>query len=515
MPATASAVEVSHGQSLRATQNILLSTLSELCWTRGLFEKDAFKPTKMGKMRYHLIQKGKCTDADSMLAWIEEGAMMLIQDDRLEMLTLTISDATCNNPNKFCEAWYFRFASQQLEVVVQSDNDAVSKTQLVGRTQAEVKQMAASLFKTIVSLADALEPIPEEHNISMRLVFKDDPENPGDQPAHFVNAHEAGQGMMSYRKKPEVLDIGQSKTPFHAMALKVKTVVDDGDEEGDPTCQQTYAEPHWENETDEMWRQSDDEGEDDDEDHLKYPCSQKRVVKDEGGDADAAMTSVDDTSSQLPDHLVYSCHEWLAKQSANERITSSVLQMMLPCTPKQADLLVAKMFDDGVIKNAPKRTFKYRTYCVTKPNAPSLSQRSNGTTCSAAPDFVEPPTFAARNTRNRAYAGTRSSSEGTQASPDTAPLVESSPSKTPPLSSCSKTIAAACKNGVERLSEMFGAAAIREPSQRTLRSSASQDVAKSNRQLAVPFVGPRRIHYGPGAVTSSLHTSSKKRASEW
>ena len=44
---------------------------------------------------------------------------------------------------------------------------------------------------------------------------------PGVQPLHFVDAASAGQSMMCYRKKPEVLDIGYSATPFHSLALKV------------------------------------------------------------------------------------------------------------------------------------------------------------------------------------------------------------------------------------------------------------------------------------------------------
>jgi len=48
--ATETAVAVTHEQSLKVTQNILVALLSELAFVRGIFPEDSFSVSKSGKV---------------------------------------------------------------------------------------------------------------------------------------------------------------------------------------------------------------------------------------------------------------------------------------------------------------------------------------------------------------------------------------------------------------------------------------------------------------------------------
>jgi hypothetical protein len=48
--ATETAVAVTHEQSLKVTQNILVALLSELAFVRGIFPEESFSVSKSGKV---------------------------------------------------------------------------------------------------------------------------------------------------------------------------------------------------------------------------------------------------------------------------------------------------------------------------------------------------------------------------------------------------------------------------------------------------------------------------------
>jgi hypothetical protein len=76
--------------------------------------------------------------------------------------------------------------------------------------------------RTAGTLGQAMQPLPEDCKIALRIAFDADPEDPDYQPKHFVDAKLAGQGMVFYKTVPEVISLGQTVTPHHAISLKVK-----------------------------------------------------------------------------------------------------------------------------------------------------------------------------------------------------------------------------------------------------------------------------------------------------
>lgn len=182
---------------------------------------------------------------------------------------------------------------------------------------------------------------------------------------------------------------------------QVKTVVDDDDaiENNDYNFQETYAEPNWENETDEMWRDSDDDEKEDPDDGGRTTPRMQAGMSGRRGDNSMEV----DGDQIVTDELVFACACHLSQLRAQDRVTSATLLSKLYCSDTQADCLIDKMVDDGVL--IPCGSAFAPGITLFRVATPAKDNSSQATVDADMPAYSVPDDYVVRTTRQRLYGG--------------------------------------------------------------------------------------------------------------
>ncbi|KAJ1477419.1 HORMA domain-containing protein, partial [Baffinella frigidus] len=242
---------ITHKMSLGVTLNLIRALFSELCFARNIFDAKYFKEQTFGGQNCHgLIKDTDNKDVDTVLSWLEEGAFAALKDGFMSMILFGVYTDE-EDPTNLREAWYFRVSDcgNNLQVSRGEEDGAPSETSpswingfnkgssLVGQNTDEVTKLSSNFIRTVVALNSALDDLPEDRFLTMRLYYNPDTPPPaGWQPPGFRSTDdEVDQTLIRYAAQPEVLNIGGVATPYHSLKLKVKSVEVDEDIEPCPT----------------------------------------------------------------------------------------------------------------------------------------------------------------------------------------------------------------------------------------------------------------------------------------
>ncbi|KAJ1476384.1 DNA-binding protein [Baffinella frigidus] len=228
---------ITQRMSLGVTQNLIRALFSELCFARNVFPSDCFAEQAFGTQNYHgLIKDTGNTDVDTLLSWIEDGAFAALREGYLAMILFGIYTDEAD-PTTLHEAWYFRVSDAGNLQIASGEADGSQPgessaswlngfnrgSSLVGKNTDEVTKLSSNFIRTVVALNSALDDLPQDRWLTMRLYYNmDKPPPPGWQPGGFRSADdEVDQSIIRYAAQPEVLNIGGTATPYHSLKLKV------------------------------------------------------------------------------------------------------------------------------------------------------------------------------------------------------------------------------------------------------------------------------------------------------
>lgn len=238
---TATKTEINTEQSQRLIQTMLTMSFGCLAFLRGLFPDDnfvdqRFVPEKIDKnynknntsqtnsIKIKTLVRGKSTEVDLFLDWLEKGVFQSVRFKFLKALSLGIFTDE-QNPTNLLENYIFTFDySSDNRIGIKIDTE---KSGTVTSSLLDSRKMVQQLMRRFIIITQSLEPLPQKKYLTMRLMFNEN--TPQDfQPNLFKDA--------TFEKRPtlnipintdlESSSVGTLDTKHHQMSIRVLSVND-------------------------------------------------------------------------------------------------------------------------------------------------------------------------------------------------------------------------------------------------------------------------------------------------
>ncbi|CEP60095.1 Hop1p LALA0_S01e02938g [Lachancea lanzarotensis] len=230
-------------QSQKLVQTMLTMSFGCLAFLRGLFPDENFAdrrfvPEKVRKdfdkdssfaksssIKIKTLVRGKTTEADLFLDWLEKGVFQSIRYKYLRGLSLGVF-AQEDAPTELIEDYLFSFSygsDGQVFLSVNGEDESVSLL--------DSRKVVQQLMRRFIIITQSLEPLPEKRFLSMRLLFNETA--PTDyQPQLFkdVSREKPATVQVPLSTDLDTYSVGSLDTKFHRVALKVLSIVETGEE---------------------------------------------------------------------------------------------------------------------------------------------------------------------------------------------------------------------------------------------------------------------------------------------
>lgn len=231
---TKTKTSITHEQSQKLIQTMLTMSFGCVAFLRGLFPDDSFvdqrfvpnkfesdydpndPKNKNDSIRVKTLVRGKSSQADLFLDWIDKGATDAIRKGYLKSLSFAVF-LDEKQPNDLHEVYTF-FFDYKNEGVQFSINDQESEA----ISLLDSRKMLQQLMKRFIIITQSLEPLPEHKYMSMRMLFNES--CPKDyQPPFFMDASSEPSALLKAPRDStiEKHSAGTLNTSFHNIQLKV------------------------------------------------------------------------------------------------------------------------------------------------------------------------------------------------------------------------------------------------------------------------------------------------------
>ncbi|GAV48072.1 hypothetical protein ZYGR_0I03690 [Zygosaccharomyces rouxii] len=230
--------DITTEQSQKLVQTMLTMSFGCLAFLRGLFPDESFVdqrfvPEKVEKnynkqtssqtnsIKIKTLVRGKFTEVDLLLDWLEKGVFQAIKLKYLKALSLGIFLNEHDSTN-LLENYTFTFDYDVENNVRLSINDESSTISLL-----DSRKMAQQLMRRFIIITQSLEPLPQKKYLTVRLMFNDD--CPRDYQPHLFK--DASFDKPATIKIPSSSDsamfsVGSLDTKHHKLAMKVFSATD-------------------------------------------------------------------------------------------------------------------------------------------------------------------------------------------------------------------------------------------------------------------------------------------------
>lgn len=220
-------------QSQKLIQTMLTMSFGCVAFLRGLFPDENFvdqrfvpnkfeqgynpndPKSKNDSIRVKTLARGKSTKADLFLDWIDKGATDAIRRGYLKSLSFAIF-LNKDDPNDLHEVYtfFFDYKNDDIHFSINDEDEPISLL--------DSRKMLQQLMKRFIIITQSLEPLPEERNVSMRMLFNES--CPKDyQPPFFKDASDEPSAILKAPKTSNVdrYSAGSVDTSFHSIQVKV------------------------------------------------------------------------------------------------------------------------------------------------------------------------------------------------------------------------------------------------------------------------------------------------------
>lgn len=241
---TSSKTRITVEQSQKLIQTMLTMSFGCLAFLRGLFPDDSFVdqrfvPEKVEKdykkqdgvsgnsIKIKTLVRGKSSEIDLLLNWLEKGVFQSIKLKYLRALSLGIF-LDENDPTDLLENYIFSFDYDdednfRMQVGTQTKGDeSASSVSLL-----DSRKMAQQLMRRFIIITQSLEPLPQRKYLTLRLMFNDSAP-PDYQPHLFKDATFEKQATVKVPLNADTnaTSVGTLNTDHHQLSLKVLSAAD-------------------------------------------------------------------------------------------------------------------------------------------------------------------------------------------------------------------------------------------------------------------------------------------------
>eukprot|EP01105_Mastigella_eilhardi_P028073 TRINITY_DN9020_c0_g1_i5.p1 TRINITY_DN9020_c0_g1~~TRINITY_DN9020_c0_g1_i5.p1 ORF type:complete len:477 (-),score=136.57 TRINITY_DN9020_c0_g1_i5:59-1489(-) len=232
-------------QSMSLMRNLLRTSLSCLTYLRHLFPEDCYEDKVLAGVHIKSLQ-GVNAESALLVKWLEEGVFDALTKKYLDTLVFCIF----LDPGKPCtllESYNYRFqyTAGHLHCQVEHSGSGPGSALNVSPrsfTKGYIKQQTISMLRTMVMLAQTLNPLPSDRFLTIKLFYN--ATAPAEyEPPYFMSATK--DPAMAFQSVPLMIKLGAVQTPSHSLELRIKTTVDAVAESGTQTSEsQSQTEAH-------------------------------------------------------------------------------------------------------------------------------------------------------------------------------------------------------------------------------------------------------------------------------
>ena len=237
-------------QSQKLLQTMLTMSFGCLAFLRGLFPDEnfvdqRFVPEKVqkdynkqnnqyaGSIKIKTLVRGKSSDVDLLLGWLEDGVFQSIKLGYLKALCLGIFLEE-ENPTDLVETYVFSFNYDEADRVKLNISGPATTDEDDSISLLDSRKVAQQLIRRFIIVTQSLDPLPRKKFLSMRLLFNDKTDK-SYQPELF---RDASFDKPATIKLPMSVNwrrssVGHLNTKHHNLDLKVFSRLDAGVGESD------------------------------------------------------------------------------------------------------------------------------------------------------------------------------------------------------------------------------------------------------------------------------------------
>jgi meiosis-specific protein len=229
-------------------RNVTRALISSIAYMRNLFPDKCFKDIDIGGTAMKALQP-VTEEARILTKWFEKGVCDAINkkyvgDVHLFLPFTTTCNSTLNyDSNFFCnaqlrtmifsiyegspdfetadmlECYYFNFSYSETDgasITFQKKGSGKEYSVIKKR----IRNATQTILRSIISLAQTMNPLPDDRYLAMKLLYHDDVTPDDYEPSYFRRAVE--KDVYGWKGKTVSIKLGSMQTPFHEMKMRVR-----------------------------------------------------------------------------------------------------------------------------------------------------------------------------------------------------------------------------------------------------------------------------------------------------
>ncbi|ORY47805.1 DNA-binding protein [Rhizoclosmatium globosum] len=162
-------------ESLQLVQNLLRSSFAAISYLRGLFPEDTFDDVKLNGMNLKKLKRGVSETVDNLSDWLEKGCFDALEKQYLKAISFGVY-VDSKDPSSLIETYEFSFTyakNGRCDMVIDSTNTKFRKETIKMQSKKESVQAMTNMLKRILVMTQALQPISEPPQLTMKIFYYD------------------------------------------------------------------------------------------------------------------------------------------------------------------------------------------------------------------------------------------------------------------------------------------------------------------------------------------------------
>ncbi|KAM8797538.1 HORMA domain-containing protein 2 [Eudromia elegans] len=205
-------------ESMVLVKKLLAISVSCITYLRGLFPESSYGTRYLDDLRLKILREDKsCLGSLQIVKWIQ-GCFDALEKKYLHIAVLAIY-TNPKEPETVTELYQFKFKYKkdgpQMDII-SNKMDFVN-----GVCSEEVKKASSLLIRKLYLLMQNLRPLPNDINLTMKLLYYHDVTPEDYQPPGFKE--DSSPGNLLFDGDPVSLKVGSVSTGFHLMKVRVTT----------------------------------------------------------------------------------------------------------------------------------------------------------------------------------------------------------------------------------------------------------------------------------------------------
>lgn len=221
--------------SLILVRNLMRICISEICYIRNIFPEDIFQQGNFAGISYKKLgsmggKNKNSQDAQAIASWLQDDVFPAIEKEYVHSVSFCIYSLSGKKKkaDKLLESYTIKLKFDRGHSVgltttrthKMRNGHEEKSTSTIGDKELTKKDVIR-MIRSLISMTNALEPLPENRMITMKLLFNDS------CPDGYCTKYfkEGMHGLpLKFEQDALKIDIGRVSTGYHTVSLKLEAI---------------------------------------------------------------------------------------------------------------------------------------------------------------------------------------------------------------------------------------------------------------------------------------------------